>query len=264
MQFAEEAPGLLHPDGSGGWIAYWDATGGIDADVSAALNDPMGWGRADITFVQSSAATPRVVFSPRASFPPGTGGGTTLGTTYWSTYDGAVMSVELLSSYVTDHQNTNHEAGHAFFWMQHSASTDSIMFWNESESAPVPTTSDIAYLEAWLGDAESSSIQWFPGGLETYITRWPVPAGCQSRLTVSVIREAFVTLQPVYAASYTDMLAGDYERFAPGVECFNRGFFVSRWRDAPVGENYVGIVAKVDSPSDLSDLVVGLAEVQIR
>jgi len=276
VQFVEDAPGLLHPDGSGGYIGYWDADVSISGWVSSALNNPLGWGRVDgLTFMQSSSATPRVNFHMVGTI---TGAdASAIGIAYWSTYNGSVMEVELESAYEGNMDLVNHEAGHAFFWANHSPNgTDSIMEPMEDPGEEWPSDTDIAQVESWLGnsvdgnprDDDSANLGqaliWFPGDLPHYITRWPVPAGSEARLTATVLTGTRGTLRSVYAETHAGMIAGEYKRFSPGIDLYHEGFYKGAWREAPAGEFYVGLLVHVENAADLTDLIVGLAEVQIR
>ncbi len=105
---------------------------------------------------------------------------------------------------------------------------------------------------------------WFPGDLPYYITRWPVPEGAEARMTATVIDGADATLVPVVSDDHSELLAGNWRRFAPAIDCSQRGFYKTGWRVARSGDVYVGIVVRAQSVEVLQGLVVGLAEVQIR
>jgi len=105
---------------------------------------------------------------------------------------------------------------------------------------------------------------WFPGDLFHYITRLTVPEGTQTRLTATILTGAPATLSSRYAADLADLLASVDDALTPEMDCASEGFYATDYQEAPEGEIYVGLRVEVDDEADLQDLVIGLAEVQIR
>ena len=107
-------------------------------------------------------------------------------------------------------------------------------------------------------------LYWFPGDLPLYITRWPIPGGAEVRLTAAILEGQPATLRAVYSTDYDAMVAGTHTAFTDDLDASARGFYETDWQAASgVGEEvYIGIV--VDTEEDITDLIIGLAEVQIR
>lgn len=267
MQFQTQPPALLH-DTESGWVGYWDiATGNagltdeqLASWVSASLNDPRGWGRAGITFQRSSTAHPRVTFRSVQILS-----GHTIGLTYWSSYDGVQMRVDLEAGQYPFADLVNHESGHAFFMASHSPEgSDSIMEPIDEPSDEWPSDSDIAQVEAWLGNSVEATTFWFPGDLPTYMTYWDIPTTSVARLHMTVLEGAPAIVRPVSAPTHEQMISGDYSPFARALDAYHKGFYWGGWEPPPVGPQWVGIVVQTENPEDISDLVLGLAEVQIK
>lgn len=111
---------------------------------------------------------------------------------------------------------------------------------------------------------------FFPANLPHYITRWNVAAASEVRFSLTVIRgTAGVSLRPVFDAELAVLQSGVWAYFSSGISATSSGFFVTEWEpmneDAVfIGEVYVGVVVEVSEEIDERDLVLGLAEVQIR
>lgn len=194
----------------------------------------------------------------------------------YATHDSAGHAeIVLEAAYVGMADLVNHEAAHAFFYAEHSPNgTDSLLEPIEDPGTEWPSASDIAQVRAWLGngpaappdDVEVAEAEtyWFPADLETYITKWNVPAGARARMTATVIDPAPALIKPVFATSHEDLLAGSYERFCRGLGTDEAGDLHTEWQGARgSGDIYVGIVVDVEAGYTLDDLNVGLCEVQI-
>lgn len=119
---------------------------------------------------------------------------------------------------------------------------------------------------------------WFPGNLGYHITRWNVGAASEARFSCvaleAPVREPsdatpVVIVRPVFDVDLSVMLSGSWGYFASGASLTGSGFYVTDWEPvnedaALIGEVWVGIVVEVSEEIDERDLVLGLAEVQIR
>lgn len=276
MDFASPAPGRLTVEG-GSYYADWAVeTGNVgysDAEASAligaALNDAGGWERGGITFRESG--TPKVTF--RFVHGPFLCGGTMANgcTTGDATTATVTISYEraaagFLAALV------NHEAGHAFFTATHEG-TGSIMTGDSPDGNP--TDADIADLEDWLDlppddtptHEGKGGILWFPGDLDTYMTLSLLPTDTEARLTASVLTGvAGTALKGVWGHSRQDLLDGRIEPLTFAVATEGEGFYASEWRPLDEsGDLCAGLlVRKATADVDHHDLVIGLAQVQIR
>lgn len=279
-------------DGAGGYFADWNveasnfgfSQAAVEAQISDALNDSRGWEQVPpgITFRQKDTAersvttvTYQVVETITVGDAPGFAWGIFIPAAFVPSIPYPRIQIE--AAHFADLGIPNHEAAHAFFGATHSpAGSDSLMEPYEDPGSEWPSEIDLAQVEAWLATApeehadhdrpegEGGNTLWFPGDLPDYITRWPVPIGCESRLEANVIRGARAALQPVYHTDLDELLAGNGKRFAQGIDCYQAGFFTSPFKDAPDGDIYIGIKVLKDEEADISDFIVGLAEVQIR
>lgn len=237
--------------------------------IGAALNDAGGWERAGITFRESG--TPKVTF--RFVHGPFLCGGVMANGCTTGDADSATVTISYERAAAGFLSNlVNHEAGHAFFFATHEG-TNSIM--TGDSLAGNPTNQDIADLQDWLDLAPDDppthegkgGILWFPADLDTYMTLWPVPAGSEARLIATVIEGAEGTaLKGVWGHSRDDLIDSRIEPLTYAVPSAERGFYASEWRSLPAsGELCGGILVRRQSADvDVSGLIVGQAEVQIR
>ncbi len=111
---------------------------------------------------------------------------------------------------------------------------------------------------------------FFPGNLNTYVTRWSVSGATECRFTLTVLEgNAGVTVKPVFDAEVAVLQSGVFADFSSGLSAETAGFYVTEWQpmneDALfIGEIYVAIVVVVSEEVDSDGLRFGLAEVQIR
>lgn len=106
---------------------------------------------------------------------------------------------------------------------------------------------------------------WFPGDLPGYVTRWPIPEGYEARITATVLSGVSgATIRPVYHTDYETLLSGGFSYLCAGVGVDSEKQDASEWEPCEAGELYVAIVVEGVSAAEAADLVVGLAEVQIR
>jgi hypothetical protein len=275
LLFGTDAPGALTEE-SGDFYGDWSLATPVvgiseataEAWIADALTDSQGWGRAGITFRQQSygSEASRVTFQVVNTIPDVPEGWDGQGINF---EDGTGL-VYLEASSVGSPWLVNHEAAHAFFAAEHTSG--GIMPHNASDATEWPSDGDIASLRDWLGlppeeGGEAPSAPgdyWFPGDLETYITRQSIPEGTQARITATVISGANVTLRAVYSENLSEMLSGTHERFTRGIGVSSERFRASEWRTAPAGDLHIGILAQAEDVADLQDLVIGLAEVQLR
>lgn len=295
MRFNFGAPGLLHDFGSGDFRAYWNVAAdnygysqvAVTATVEAALTDPLGWGQVGITFehvADSDRDAATVTFQVVETITADNVGAGVQGLTIPGGYDYPGWAIQpntwiqIEAAHFADLGIPNHEAAHAYFGATHSAEgADSLMEPYEDPGTEWPSATDLAQVEAWLATAPeedehhdnprgevTGEALWFPGDLPSYVTKWPVPEGSESRVSATVMGRARAALQPVYHADYSELMAGNGKRFSVGVDCYQEGLIRSAWRSCPTGEVYVGIEVHKDEGADIHKLIVGLAEVQIR
>lgn len=111
---------------------------------------------------------------------------------------------------------------------------------------------------------------FFPANLTHYVTKWQVSAASEVRFSVTVLRASVaVTLHPVFDAELAVLTSGVYGDFASEVSIDAPGFYVTEWEpineDAKfIGDVYVAIVLEALEEFESEELVIGLAEVQIR
>lgn len=109
---------------------------------------------------------------------------------------------------------------------------------------------------------------FFPGNLPNYATRINVPLNSEARLTATVLSRASGTiLIGVHADDYASFAAGLYDEFTLSVDVTEEGFIASAWAavsEVAVGTRCIGVIARTSEVGDVTTLVVGLAEVQIR
>lgn len=276
MQFSAPPPGLLTPTGSG-YVGTWqlDFVEGIGAGqaaswVNASLNDSRGWPRAGVTSQQvASGGSVSVHVVNNLSYG---GNPDVIGLT-WHYSDGS-CKVELEAQQYANADVVVHEFAHAYFYMEHSPEgSDSVCEPVDEPGDEWPSAIDIAQVRAWLGLApnpddggtpEIPQTFWFPGDLDSYITRWVVPTGARARMTCVVLNPAAALIKPVFSSDYDALIGGDYEVFCRGIGTDTAGFFRTEWQDARgTGDIYVGIVVDAEAGVTLEDLAIGLVEVQI-
>ncbi len=198
--------------------------------------------------------------------------------TFW-TEDPVLVQLEyapLQLAGVGNPQNViNHEAGHAYFWASHEG-TPGIMNDFDSSRIEWPNDEDIQSVIDWLGPPESpgtgkGGALWFPGNLPHYFTKWPIGAARDVRLTATVLEGVTGTsLKAVWGRSFEAMKEGRFHDLTPVVATASRGLFASEWQSIPTtareaDDVCVGIVVrKATADIDIQDLIVGLAEVQVR
>lgn len=276
MQFSTPAPGLLTSLGGGNYRGTWnlDGVSGMtraeaSSWINSALNDALGWGRAGVSFQEVSSGG-SVSFNTVA--PPIKTGSNAIGYASHSSVYGAVIVLD--ETYQGNMDLVNHEAAHAFFYAEHSPEgSDSIEEPIEDPGEEWPSTSDIAQVRAWLGlppDPDEGgtppdpTIYFFPGGLESYITNWEIPAGARARLTATVTDPAPAVIRPVYAASHEAMLSGDRHPLCRGIGTDVGGWHETEWQDArSSGDLYVALIVEAEEGVSMDELNIAHAEVQL-
>ena len=258
--------GTLYMD----WKVAGSHAGGYSASevedyVGSTLESALGWERAGLTGRQSSSAsvTWQIVEMTSSGDPDVTG------TTNYND-DGSVL-VELVASEFGNTNLVNHEAGHAYFGAEHTAS--GTMETGGEDDPPWPTDEDIADVEAWLAGTSPDVIggqhlYWFPGDLPHYITRYNLSAASEARFHITVLSGASgVSLKPVYASHLPAMRSGIHSDLTPAVAASARGIYETGWVPVPEGargEMFVGIRVVFESDTGPEDIAIGLAEVNVR
>jgi hypothetical protein len=238
----------------------------VETLISSVLNGASGWEQAGITARQVVGAP--VVFQV---VEEADGESPEYARTFWNQ---TPVLVQLEYARIQAGFGTNianHEAGHAFFWGTHGG-TGSIMTGDSPDGWP--TASDIASVEAWLGSPEdegTGGIFWFPGDIGHHFTPWPLGNASEVCLNATVFEGvAGAMMQAVWGRSYDAMIEGRFHDLTLGVDASTSGFFTSGFSAVPdeaaaEAAVLVGIVVKnATAATLLTDLVVGLAEVQIR
>lgn len=112
---------------------------------------------------------------------------------------------------------------------------------------------------------------FFPADLPHYVTRWNVASASAARFSLCVlVGTEGVTVRPVFDVDHEQLTSGVWGYFTDGfITASARGFYVTNWEPvnedaALIGEVYIGIVLEVAEDIDDSELVLGLAEVQLR
>lgn len=274
MRFARPAPGNLTLD-SGSYYMDWKIDSGnygmsdsAAADmVEGYLESSQGWERAGIEARQLPGApvTFKVVLEATCSVPE-----------YACTHYGVGTAfVELEYPRIAagfGRGTTNHEAGHAFFYATHEGS-GSIM--NGGSPDGWPTDADIDGVVAWLGDPAgggtgTGGAYWFPGDLEHYVTRWALAGSAEVRLNATVLSGvAGASLAAVWGDSRDGILGTRRSDLTTDLDASERGVFTTGWLEIPEGartnDAWVGVVVRRETADlDISNLLVGLAEVQTR
>jgi hypothetical protein len=274
MQFRSPAPANLTQEGST-YYADWSVapshynhtSAEVASWVASALNDPRGLPAAGITPRQVPTSSAKVIFQVVDTIPGNPG---TIGIAHWYSVPVIVLLEE---AYFGNMDLVNHEALHAFAYAIHSPlGTDSLMEPLESPGEEWLSPLDIEQIEAWLagltapvGSVGSTAERWywFPGDLPHYITKWIVPEGSKTRIVATNMGSSSVVMRAVCNTDYTEMLAGNFQTFGIGVDLTFQGFYASEWTEAPMGEQYVGIIVEGATAADFQNLTVSVAEVQL-
>lgn len=114
----------------------------------------------------------------------------------------------------------------------------------------------------------SAGTYWHPLDLEGYVTRWDFSQTTEV-MTLATIADAPLgadaTLRPVYAATYADLIAGDWDYLTSGIPCSTAGVFKTAWESVPseaTDDVFVAFVLEV--ASTVSALTMGVVEVRAR
>jgi hypothetical protein len=178
LEFGGSAPGNLRVEGGqyyGDWCVDQTNFGYTRSQVRTLihsfLDDPSGWAAAGITFREVPEAQAKVRFQVVSE---ATCNSPELACTHYGdqTYVeleyGPMQGTE--SAGIGPGNLINHEAGHAFFFAQHSGN-DGIMIDFDANRPEKPIASDIASLETWLGEPGEAGAGTFAVGLCQLRTR---------------------------------------------------------------------------------------------
>ena len=279
MQFSVPSPGLLQNIG-GEWVGTW-ALGGVSNAITPtqagswiadSLNNPLGWGRAGVSFQQLAPGSPgaKIVFHVVDTIEYGGVGTIGLCTHY---PDGS-CAIQLETAQYSNPDLVNHEAAHGYFFAEHSPEgSDSIEEpIEELGFVEWPSALDIAQVRAWLGDPPQPEDPpvlepqrfWFPSDLDTYITDWFIPEGVKARMTATVVDPAPGVIRPVYANTHADMISGDRHVLCRSISTERQGWHATEWQDPQGnGDLFVGMIIELEPGVSIDELNIGHAEVQL-
>lgn len=106
---------------------------------------------------------------------------------------------------------------------------------------------------------------WHPLDLTGYATKWDFSAVSEIKSQTAVAQGADATLRPVYAVTYPDLIAGNWDYLTDGIDCSAAGVFSTAWAPPPSeAADDVFVAFVMEAGSSVSSFAMGAAEVRAR
>ena len=106
---------------------------------------------------------------------------------------------------------------------------------------------------------------WHPLNVEGFVTKWDFSENSEVKTLATISAPNDATVRPVYAPTYGDLIAGDWDYLTSGVDCSSSGHFETEWESLPGGAGgdvFVAFVLEVGST--ILAFSMGAAEVRTR
>ena len=105
---------------------------------------------------------------------------------------------------------------------------------------------------------------WHPLNIPNYVTKWDLSGATAFKTQVTVTDAGEnVDLRAVWADSYADLIAGDWQYLGAGIPLDTEGHFQTSWQSPPEASDVVvGFV--LEAYEEQSSLAVGTAEIRVK